>query len=93
MQIGKVIGYVWATKKDETLNGQKLLIVRIISPEGEEKEECLVAADNVGAGAGEWVLIAFGGAARLGLSNSRCPVDAAIVGIIDKAEVEEFYEH
>lgn len=77
MRLGTVTGSVWATKKCPTLTGQILLRVR---SEGTE----LIAADLVGAGAGERVILSFGSAARLG--QETVPVDAAIIGILDEAE-------
>ena len=75
MRIGTVTGAVWATKKCPALTGQSLLRVRVGRDE-------IVAADLVGAGTGERVILAFGGAARLVCPN--VPADAAIVGILDE---------
>lgn len=82
MVIGTVIGSIIATRKNEKLLGQKLLIVRPLE-NMEEKAE-FVAIDNVGAGVGEVVLVARGSAARVGCGLSDAPVDAAIVGIVDE---------
>ncbi len=82
MIIGTVVGSIIATRKNEKLVGQKLLIVRPIE-NMEEKNE-FVAIDNVGAGIGEVVLVARGSAARIGCGLSEAPVDAAIVGIVDE---------
>lgn len=79
MRRGMVIGSVWATKKSPKLGGQILLRVQV---EGQE----LIAADLVGAGQGEQVLIVHGAAAR---QESGAPVDAAIVAILD--QVEEYH--
>ena len=73
--LGQVAGKVWATKKAPRLTGQTFLTVRV-------GESLLVCADCVGAGEGETVLIAFGGAARIA-AGADMPVDAAIIGIID----------
>ena len=83
MIIGTVVGSVIATRKNEKLVGQKLMIVRPIA--GEEKSSEIVAIDNVGAGVGETVLVACGSAARIGCGLETAPVDAAIVGIVDEA--------
>ena len=72
-----VEGNLWATKKSPALVGQTFLVVRLT-----EKEERLICADCVGAGVGERVLIATGGAARVAAGGG-IPVDAAVVGIID----------
>ena len=73
--LGQVAGKVWATKKAPRLTGQTFLTVRV-------GESLLVCADCVGAGEGETVLIASGGAARIA-AGADVPVDAAIIGIID----------
>ena len=73
--MGQVAGKVWATKKSPALTGQTFLTVEV-------GETTLVCADCVGAGDGETVLIATGGAARVAAGGD-IPVDAAIVGIID----------
>lgn len=77
MRLGTVTGCVWATKKCPSLRGQILLRVR---SEGTE----LIAADLVGAGEGERVILSFGSAARLGQED--IPVDAAIIAILDESE-------
>ena len=82
MIIGQVVGSIIATRKNEKLVGQKLLVVRPIE-NMEEKCE-FVATDNIGAGIGETVLVARGSAARLGSGNADAPIDAAIVGIVDE---------
>lgn len=89
MEIGRVIGSVWATKKDEKLNGQKLLVLKLLLDNEKEKDDIIVASDIVGAGVGDLVLISRGGAARLATGNPMAPIDVAIVGIIDKVEVTE----
>lgn len=88
MIICKVVGHVWATKKEETLVGQKLMIVRELDGEGGLKDSQFVAADAVGAGVGENVLVVEGSTARIAAGGNHLPVDCAIVGIIDTLEVE-----
>ena len=82
MMIGKVVGSIIATRKNERLIGQKLLVIRPL--ENMEKSGEFVAIDNVGAGIGETVLVATGSAARVGCELENAPVDAAIVGIVDE---------
>lgn len=82
MIIGKVVGSIIATRKNERLVGQKLLVVRPLENMKEKGE--FVAIDNVGAGIGEKVLVATGSAARVGCELENAPVDAAIVGIVDE---------
>ena len=85
MIICKVLGNVWATKKDEKLNGHKLLVVRSSGAEA----ETFVAVDIIGAGIGEDVLVSKGSVARNSLAEKNTPVDAVVVGIIDSLEVDE----
>ena len=75
MKIGKVIGSVWATRKAQCLQGQTFLIVK---SEGDE----IVAADQVGAGPGDRVLLATGSAAARFCMDA--PIDAAVVAILDE---------
>jgi len=85
MLIGKVIGSVVATRKNEKLTGSKFLIVEAMH--GCEPKR-VVAVDNVGAGTGEIVLVTLGSAARVSLDNPQIPVDAVIVGIVDSEPKE-----
>ena len=82
MIIGTVVGSIIATRKNEKLVGQKLLVVR--PRDGMEENGEFVAIDDVGAGIGETVLVARGSAARVGCGLAEAPVDAAIVGIVDE---------
>lgn len=86
MIICKVVGHVWATKKEERLNGLKLMVVQEDSPD-EKKRDIFVAADTVGAGIGEQVLVVSGSTARKAFGREDVPADMAIVGIIDTLEV------
>lgn len=81
MIIGKVVGSVVSTRKNDNLVGNKFMIVEPIP--SLKVENRIVAIDNIGAGIGEFVLVAQGSAARIGCGMDRAPVDAAIVGIID----------
>ncbi len=81
MLIGKVVGSVVSTRKNENLVGNKFMIVETLKGYGEKNR--IVAVDNVGAGIGEAVLVATGSAARVGVGQNTAPIDAAIVGIID----------
>ena len=83
MIVGKVVGSVVATRKNEKLLGSKFMIVEPVS--NMEKSGRIVAIDDVGAGIGETVLVAMGSAARIGCSMQEAPVDAAIVGIVDNS--------
>lgn len=82
MIVGKIVGNLVSTRKNEKLVGCKLMVVEPIS-EMEGASKRFIAADNVGAGIGEIVLVALGSAARIGIGKERAPIDAAIVGIVD----------
>ena len=84
MLIGKVVNNVWATRKDDRLRGLKLMVVEI---EGFENRS-IVAADYIGAGEGDKVIITTGSSARRVFGDDT-PVDATIVGIIDSLESEK----
>ena len=83
MIVAKIVGTVVATRKDERLVSSKLLVARPVDPAGKPEGNYLVAVDTVDAGFGETVLIVSGSSARMASGLKDCPVDAAIVGIID----------
>jgi microcompartment protein CcmK/EutM len=89
MIIAKVVGTVVATRKDERLVSTKLLVVRPVDPKGKTEGNYLVAVDTVDAGSGETVLVVSGSSARMASGMKDCPVDAAIVGVIDHIEVKD----
>ena len=82
MITAKLVGSIWATRKAEVLNGYKLMLVEVVG--GKESGKRMVAADVVGAGVDDRVLVTTGGSARKMLGDDNIPVDAAIVGIIDE---------
>jgi len=91
MQIAMVVGTVVATKKHPALAGAKLLLVQPETPEGEARGPVLLAIDSVGAGVGERVLVVIEGkAAGDALGRRGAPVDAAIIGIIDRVDDTAF---
>ena len=87
MKLGKVIGTVVATRKDEKLEGLQLYMVQDISPEAAAREAFVVAVDSVGAGVGEVVLYASGSSARQTRSTDGRPVDAVIMAIVDTVDM------
>lgn len=89
MYIGKAIGTVVATRKDENLVGSKLLIIQPLNVDLEPNGESLVAVDTVGAGIGELVLYTKGTAARIAARKMDAPMDVSIVGIIDEVDVKK----
>ena len=87
MIIAKVVGTVVATRKDDRLLSAKLLVSRPIDPTGKPEGTYLVAVDTVDAGVGETVLIVS--SARMASGLKDCPVDAAIIGVIDHIEIDK----
>jgi len=89
MILARVVGTVVATRKDERLVSSKLLVARPVDPSGKADGNYLVAVDTVDAGVGETVLIVSGSSARMASGMKDCPIDAAIVGIIDAVTVSD----
>lgn len=89
MILGRVVGTVVATRKDERLLGAKLLLVRAIDLQGRDEPSYMVAVDTVDAGPRERVLVVTGSSARMASGLKDTPVDAAIVGVVDAVEVNE----
>jgi microcompartment protein CcmK/EutM len=87
MLIGKVIGTVVATQKDEKLEGLKFLMLRQLDVQGKEKDGYVVAVDAMGAGVGEVVLYASGSSARQTTITDKRPCDAVIMAIVDTWEI------
>lgn len=88
MLIAKVIGDVVASAKADGISGHKLLLLQPVDPKGAAKGNPLVAADSVGAGPGEWVLLCQGSSARMTPATEGRPVDAVIIGILDSIRFE-----
>jgi len=94
--LARVIGNVWSTRKEESLRGLKFLIVQPIVVKHdksgkvvlEDSGYTLVAGDKIGAGETEIVMVAAGSSARQSLDDTHTPVDAMVVGIIDKETFE-----
>lgn len=85
MIVGKVVGSLFSTRKSEKLVGNKFMIVEPVESMRNTGSR-LVAIDIIGAGIGEYVLVAQGSAARIGCDMADAPIDAAIVGIIDEGQ-------
>lgn len=81
MKLGKVVGSIWATQKAQSLSQYKLLLVHI---DDKIENKIIVAADTLGAGTGERVIVTSGSAARVAENNGFDPIDAAIIGIVDE---------
>lgn len=88
MQIARVLGTVTSTQKEPSLRGLKFLVVQLIDDDGQPLQGYEVAADSVGAGVGEWVLVSHGSAARQVPGSEQRPVDAAVIAIIDTVGIE-----
>ncbi|MCH1624019.1 EutN/CcmL family microcompartment protein [Ferdinandcohnia quinoae] len=86
MMLGKVIGSIWATQKEEGMKNIKLLLVQPISVEDEPLGQLMIAADRIGAGKGERVIISRGSPARM-IFQKNTPIDAVVIGIVDSMEV------
>jgi len=89
MILGRVIGTVWATRKDEQTVGMKFQIVREVELDYTPKSGFVVAVDSVGAGVGEIVLVAQGSSGRQTELTRGKPVDAVIMAIVDRLDVDE----
>ncbi len=90
MRVAKVIGNIWATRKEDRLSGIKLLLVKPLNILDEQDDLMpMVAADIIGAGVGETVLIVGGSSARSAAGDMSVPVDASVVGIVDDLEIDK----
>lgn len=88
MRLARVTGTVTATAKDSTLSGHKLLLVDIEEASGKKMATSLIAVDTVGAGVGDLCILAEGTAARVPRMVAGLPVDACIIGIVDRVSVD-----
>lgn len=90
MKIGRVIGRVWATAKDGSLEAQRILLVRPIDLQGNARGDAYLAIDSVDAGAGERVLVVDeGGSAGIVLGQDDPPIRTVIVGVVDEIRLGE----
>lgn len=90
MRVAKVIGNIWATRKEERLSGLKLLLVKPLNVLNDNDDLLpMVAADIIGAGVGETVLVVSGSSARSAAGDMSIPVDASVVGIVDDLEIDK----
>ena len=92
MQLGMVIGNVWATRKEDGLTGLKLLFVQPIHPDGTVIDSPIIAADRIGAGMGDQVIVTEGSSARFITPDNSMPIDAVIIGIVDSTEIQSVGE-
>jgi ethanolamine utilization protein EutN len=89
MFLAKVIGTVWSTKKTPDLEGVRFLIVHPYDLDREPTKNVVVVADRLGAGTGEVVMCAYGKAARSAIGNQDMSIEAAVVGIVDRVDLNE----
>jgi carbon dioxide concentrating mechanism protein CcmL len=89
MQIARVLGTIVSTQKEPSLTGVKFLLLQILDQEGQPLPKYEVAADSIGAGIDEWVLVSRGSAARQIPRGEQRPVDAAVIAIIDSINVSD----
>ena len=88
MFLGKVVGTVWSTKKTPDLEGVRFLVVHPIDLDKEPTRNIVVVADRLGAGVGEVVLCAYGKAARTAVGDQEMAIEAAVVGIVDRVDIQ-----
>jgi len=88
MIIGRVVDQLFSTMKDSCFEGQKLLLVQPLTPEGEERGEQVLAIDGVDSGLGDRVLCTLDGWAAMSvLGEFYTPVNAAVVGVVDQVDL------
>lgn len=88
MFVAKVIGSVWATKKRPELEGLKFLVVKPLHLNTEPGSDVVIVADKIGAGVGEDVICSYGKAGRIAVDDERMPIEAAVIAIVDKYEID-----
>lgn len=88
MELGKVIGTIWATRKYETITGYKMQFVQPINSDMENLGDPIIALDTIGAGPGEVIFYITASEAVIPLDVDMAPVDASIVGIVDSINSE-----
>lgn len=87
MLICKVVGSVWATRKEDHLNGLKFLVVQpYLTSSKTNKKHAFVAVDRIGAGIGDQVLVVQGSSASCVPATEKLPIDALVIGIIDSID-------
>jgi microcompartment protein CcmK/EutM len=87
--LGKVVGTVWATRKDENLVGLKFMVVKHIDLDYKEKEQFIIAVDSVQAGIGDTVLVTTGSSARQTELTKNKSIDAVIMAVVDKLDISK----
>jgi ethanolamine utilization protein EutN len=88
MNIARVIGTVWATRKVRVLEGYRMLVIQPMTGERKPAGDPIVAVDSVGAGVGELVFFVTASEAVIPLDVDRAPIDATITGILDRIDIQ-----
>lgn len=88
MNLGKVVGMVVSSRKESSIEGLRLMLVRYVDENNKETGSQVVAADAVGAGPDEYVLVATGSSARQTEATDKRPCDAVIMAIVDSWDVD-----
>lgn len=88
MELGKVIGTIWATRKYETIKGYKMQWVQPLKSDKSINGDPIVAVDTIGAGPGEIIFYVTASEAVIPMDVKMAPVDASIVGIVDSINIE-----
>src|ERR1700730_9165976 len=88
MYLGRVIGCVWATVKNRSMEGQRLLVVQPMTPELQPTGKQLICADSTGAGAGELIYWVRGKEASFPFLPAEPPFDTTVVGIVDTVHLK-----
>ena len=88
MIYGRVIGTIWATRKDPQIEGLTLLAVERYDADRKPVGGLVISVDTVGAGVGEFVLVAQGSSARQTAATRDRPIDAVIMAIVDDLEIQ-----
>jgi microcompartment protein CcmK/EutM len=90
MILGRIVGDVWSTKKNEKMSALRLLFVQPLGKDLQPVGEVLIAADEIGAGNGELVIVTKGAPAMQAFERDKpVPVDAVVVGIVDNFDIAE----
>jgi ethanolamine utilization protein EutN len=89
MFLGKVVGTVWSTKKTPDLEGVRFLIIHPYDLDKEPTKNIVVVADRLGAGIGEVVMCAYGKAARTAIGDQEMAIEAAVVAIVDRMDLQD----
>ncbi|MBL8296188.1 MAG: EutN/CcmL family microcompartment protein [Bryobacterales bacterium] len=88
MQLGRVVGRVWCTVKNDNLEGQRLLVIQPVTPELKNTGKPLICTDAVGAGAGELIYWCRGKESSFPFLPGEVPTDNTIVAIVDEMHVD-----